>query len=525
MKRMKTLLSVLLVLTLALALTVPAFAAGSIRILDPKDSTDYALYQIFKVDKVGDDLVYTLDDASAWVGDLIEDTTATTLVSKFPGLSFAVDTNGDYTVTKVDGFKSADFAEYLKNHIGTKAATTTIVHGSDPMTATGLDNGYYLIIPSTGAQSPALTTVYNNDISVQDKTDMPFDKDIVETGTDENIVKVGDTVHYKITGMVPALDAGDTFMSYIVRDKMDAGLTFDPSSLSIRVITDSTTNPVTAVTITPTQITDASALLSGDKVRFTPNANGYTFELSLDLYSRLKSDPATIHAGDPIEITYSAVVNENAYNQISENHATLEYRDDNDIFTKEDSTRVYPVTIVVDKFETGADEQKLPGAQFVLRNSDGKYYSVSGSTVTWVDPEAGGSPITLSTPFDATELQAADNITIVTTNDEGKATFDYLPDGTYDLIEIKAPDGYTLYPDPIPVTVNAAAAVHPADPTNPPDAAQIAQLLTSFVHVANTPKSVLPSTGGRGATMLYIAGLALILVSGAYLVLRKRCEA
>ncbi|MBR3861333.1 MAG: isopeptide-forming domain-containing fimbrial protein [Oscillospiraceae bacterium] len=141
----------------------------------------------------------------------------------------------------------------------------------------------------------------------------------------------------------------------------------------------------------------------------------------------------------------------------------------------------------------------------------------------------------------------ADNITRVSTDIDGFAQFGYLPDssvanntwtndngttdttaddydcvdtdGKYYLQETKAPVDYTKLLNPIAIVVDGSASTDPAMTK-----AQQDMILTNIANVPNTPGSTLPSTGGVGATMMTIGGVALILAAGAFLVLRRRKE-
>ena len=42
------------------------------------------------------------------------------------------------------------------------------------------------------------------------------------------------------------------------------------------------------------------------------------------------------------------------------------------------------------------------------------------------------------------------------------------------------------------------------------------------VHIVNKTGSLIPSTGGMGTTVLYIAGGVLVIAAGALLIFRKR---
>mgnify|MGYP000190593738 CR=1 FL=1 len=110
-----------------------------------------------------------------------------------------------------------------------------------------------------------------------------------------------------------------------------------------------------------------------------------------------------------------------------------------------------------------------------------------------------------------------------------------LDDGLYRLTETKTPSEYnTMNPNPLEFTISAT---HEETAVNP-------QLLTLTGHVTtgdvsfeedlddgsltanvvNHKGSELPSTGGMGTTILYAAGVILILAAGAFLVMQKKAE-
>ena len=133
-----------------------------------------------------------------------------------------------------------------------------------------------------------------------------------------------------------------------------------------------------------------------------------------------------------------------------------------------------------------------------------------------------------------TDPAKATNISKVTTDINGAALFGYLPDSTvaqntvgtdvqtdgkYYLLETKAPVDYTKLLNPVEIEVDGSASTEPSMTAEQQDL-----ILTNIANVANTPGSTLPSTGGVGATMMTIGGVALILAAGAFLVLRRRKE-
>lgn len=82
----------------------------------------------------------------------------------------------------------------------------------------------------------------------------------------------------------------------------------------------------------------------------------------------------------------------------------------------------------------------LPGAEFIIRNGEGKYVKVDGiNFVSFTDK---------------------DNATKLTTGSEGTFAIEYLPLGEYVLEEVKAPDGYLTISDPKNFTIkNESTAV------------------------------------------------------------------
>ena len=83
---------------------------------------------------------------------------------------------------------------------------------------------------------------------------------------------------------------------------------------------------------------------------------------------------------------------------------------------------------------------KLPGAEFIIRNAEGKYVTADGTNfVSFTDK---------------------DNATILTTGIDGTFALEYLPLGEYVLEEVKAPDGYLTISDPKNFTIkNESTAV------------------------------------------------------------------
>lgn len=506
MKHMKKLFAIALVVMMIAALAVPALAAGgTISITEPKNDS-YAAYKIFDVSGTADALTYKLPAGSDWTNVLLDDST-TPATSLITGLEFTKNTDGSYTVVKLASFSAADFADKLKGAVATVSATPELFDTTtDKLAVT--ENGYYLVVSTPGAafdkanlsSKAALTTVLDGNVDVQNKNSMIFEKEEqVNSGAwvTEDDVQVGDTVNYKIDSEVPGDIPASGSYTFIVKDTMDAGLTFGGS----------VTVKVGGTEVALTEITNPSTpIVSGNVVRY--NTDG--FELSLDLVGKT--------AGTAIEITYSATVNEDAVATVSVNTAHLVYGDHPAL---DSEARVYSSELVIDKYETGEPSQKLAGAEFVLYkvvNEAGTdityYYNVDASgVVSWVK----AADLKDSSNAAVTDPAEAANITKVTTDTAGKASFKGLTDGDYFLLETVAPTGYVKLTNPIAVTIDGSASL-----TSGLSDDQIKTALSPVSHIANTPGSSLPSTGGIGTTIFYVVGSILVVGAGVVLITRKR---
>ncbi len=505
MKTLKHVFAVVLTLALLFALTAPAFADGSITVMEPGSHT-YTAYKIFDVTDDGSgNLTYTATDP--WK-TAIQDAL---VAGEVGGLVIA----NDGTVTKLADFKAADFAAWAKDNVPSSATAISFSEVSGKMTTGDVDPGYYLVFPTDGDVA-SLCTVLDSEIAIQNKNDMPFDKKAEEGSdwVDESGVQIGDVVNFKITGKVPELDADQASYFYLVSDRLSEGLT---------LLNDSTYPVVVEIggtEITMTVVTDPNAELEGNQIRFiTDNGRLCGFDLSLDV---LDYGKAAATQGADIEITYSALVNSDAINQINENNATLDYGDETTQHHKDSMTKHYTSVIVIDKYETGSPESKVPGAKFVLKNADGKFYHLIDTPAQAAVEDDPGTPEDESRPaqparYEVEWVNDAANATIAETDAEGGASFPGLKDGTYYLVETEAPAGYTLLTDEIEVVVDGSDST--AVGLTP---AQVTLALSEFVRVANTPGSLLPSTGGIGTTIFYIGGGVLVLAAIVVILLASR---
>lgn len=469
MKHARKLTSLLLALVMvfALAVTVAAEGTGSITVDNPIEGQNYTAYKIFDVvyDGAKKNYSYTIKDTSEWYQTVSGYTTGLTLTK------VGDTTSNTYVVTTTDAFSPAAFADALKKALDADSTAfngTSLTRNGTQATATVNELGYYFVTSTNGALCNLTTT--NPHITIHDKNDMPFEKTAPETS-----VEVGQTVNYTIKGKVPDYTGFKTY-TYLITDTMSEGLTFKKD---------------VKVTVNGTDVTTACP----PTYDVEKNANKFTVSIPVKSYP----------IGTEILVTYSAVVNENAVAVVSTNEAKLTYSNDPTTDeTKESQPQkkeVYSAKIVIDKFETDNENKKLPDAKFVLYKKAPtetdpnaiQYYKKWANTdttkaVSWVNNIA-----------EATE---------VTTDNKGAASFEGLADGTYYLVETKAPAGYNQLTGPKEVTVAGSTT----DTTK----------LSIKAEVANSAGTLLPSTGGMGTTVFYVLGAVLVVGAGVLLVTKKR---
>lgn len=476
MKHARKLASLLLALVMVFALATTAFATetgttttGTIIVANPVENQTYTAYKIFDMvydtNGANGHYSYTIDNTSAWfntVDTYSKQTNSGLTLTEVLGTT-------TYVVTTTDTFSAPEFAAALKNGLTATIQGTQLTAGTgNKPTATGLALGYYFVTSTSGALCNLTTT--NPTVTIHDKNDMPFEKKADKTNAD-----VGQSVNYTVTGKVPDY-TGFTSYTYKVADTMSDGLTFKKD---------------VKVTVGGADVTTACT------VTYDANENANSFTVTIPVLSQKYA------IGAEIKVTYSAVLNEKAIAKIATNEAKLTYS--NDPTTNETKTttptvvNVYTSKIVIDKVEKvaeGTNAKKLAGAKFVLYKEVTAEEKTSNFYYKWND-----------TTKKVEWVADMKNATVVTTDDKGAASFDGLANGTYYLVETKAPAGYNQLDKPVLVKVNGGTTE--------------AQLSVT-AKVENQAGTLLPSTGGMGTTVFYVLGAVLVLGAVVLLVTKKR---
>lgn len=407
----------------------------------------------------------------------------------------------------------------IKNWAATQDGTEKTADGSE-LVFDNLTYGYYVVVSrSTNTNEDSdipggavSVTTTNPNPTIVDKNDgKPHFPDGEGKKVDKKVVEVGETVTYTVSYItVNWIGKGDDakqVISYTVADTL-------PDFLSnVRV---------TKVAIGNQEITPTPQFDENKQIKIDWAEKG-----SLECTEEHEHTDACYawtskyDNGAKLEITYTATVNEKVLNSDA---ADAEHKNtvtvtptttDGAGEPNTDDETVYTAIINIDKYAENKENKedtskKLAGAKFVLKNSDGKFY-------TWV--EAGTDAEGKETPahvewVDTREEATEENKGIVTTDDKGAASFKGLKPGTYTLVEIEAPAGYNKLDKDVTVEIKVT------DENDQPVETQAN--ITQPSAVANSTGALLPSTGGIGTTIFYVVGGVLVVGAAILLMTRKR---
>lgn len=475
MRHLKKLFVAVMATLMVFAVAVaPAFAAsgtndnsGTITINNAEVDHTYKAYQVLELESYNTEAnAYSYKANTDWAGWLAEQTAYV-----------SIDDQG--YVTWVKGADVAAFAKAALAHAEDETITpdATATATSATVQFTGLNLGYYLVDTTVGSLCSLDTTTPNVEMKEKNKVP-PVKKEVKEDSTgnwgEDNTAEIGQTVEFKTTiGAKPGAE------SYVLHDVMSNGLTLDPDSIE-------------AVNLTKGQ--DAN---TGDyHVITTGLGDGCTFEVVFH-----QSYLDTITTDTDIVVTYDAVVNENAViaGDGNSNKTQLKFGEDSNYETTWDETKTY--TFKVDVVKTDEANKVLDGAQFKLYDA-----KTGGNEIALVEESAGVYRL-------ATDGKTGvEYITTVNGELEIKGFDAYT---NYYLEETKAPDGYNKLAERVEIAVEEANLE--ASVSN--DTWQ-----SGGVHVVNKAGSLLPTTGGMGTTIFYVAGGAIVIAVVATLVYRKRME-
>lgn len=567
MKATRKLLALLLALLLTAALTVPALAdpeaipqpaapaTYTITIENNKPGHTYQAYQVFAGDLAGNVLSNiqwgTGVNGAGLLAALKEDTT---IGSNFTDCTTAAQVAE--VLTKKFDSDSDDlnaFAVLVNAHLADTPTGTSGDISEEKYTISGLPAGYYLLKDKDNSldDSNSAYTMYMlqlvGDLTTTPKASAPtVEKKVLENskypadegyGQGYNDVadwNIGDAVPFKLIGALPAMSGYDTY-KYVFHDTLSAGLTLNAGSVKVYLAESANAN-----------LSSLTPLNAGtDYTLVTSPAEGHcSFEV---VFSDLTK--VTIPEGNEyIIVAYTATLNKNAEIGLNGNPNDVYLEFSNNPYDEEETNETPKDTVIVFTYELdttkvdggSADPEnptKLPGAQFVLLNSDGNRVAkidAANKFDGWVELPAGTGTDGAITYEDWTGYNETNKV-ILTSNDDGLFKVIGLDDGTYKLREIQAPDGFNLLPGDVTVVITAttnncqdwggtaAEALTDLNVTadSQPGTGDVISGVAGIT-IENNKGATLPETGGMGTTVFYVLGGILAVGAGVLLVARRR---
>ena len=459
------------------------------------DTHTYSVYQVF----TGDLSEGTLSNIKAGknfntsndAGDKGQDLTAAEAAEKIAKVSgTATNTEKLETISKFVNLNGEAFGTVSKDA---------------PLSAAP---GYYLFKDQNAVTGNDAATLFivqvNGPVTVNRKADKPtFEKKVKDvndsTGDksdwqDSADYDVNDEVPFQLTATLPT--SNTDFAAYktyklVFHDQQSAGLTFNKDSVVVKY-GDQTLG------------TDSYTLE-------TPATDNDTFDITITDAKTVKDadgSAITVAAGGKFTVEYTSTLNENAVIGAAgnPNEAFLEFSNNPNVGgegetgkTPTDKVIVFTYQLDINKTFNGGTpaENDLPKFKLYKFDSATNDYTIDRGEVT------------------------------ITKTEDGKytASFKRVDDGKYKLVETKTPAGFNTAAD----TLFEITADHDVESDNP----QLTVLKinttagntttgTVTADVVNQKGSDLPSTGGMGTVLLYVAGIAVFVLAGATLVMALR---
>ena len=569
MKAIKKILAILVVLCVvfscgALA-AIAAEPTGSITIQNPGNSNATVAGKTFKVYKIFDATTSGNNTSYSWYKD----------GGNIPFYDFFYGANGivgqnvengnvqgavKYLAEKNSGgnnFELSQVAEKLHDYIVEKnIAYVEKITASDTatsVTVSDLSYGYYLVYDDTdlsgdgtsAVRSAVMLSNVNKDAVITLKANRPQILKQIKKHNEEygkgTSVSIGDTVTFKITTVVPSHTLYTDY-TYYVEDVMHDGLVLDVDSIKVY---------------------QNDIELEGDfTLTTTELSEGVDFKVD---FTALMNDDDKYEIGDELVIIYDAkVTNAIQAQKANQNTAKLTYSNDPTAPTStgsvSDVANVYSYQFVFTKFAEDTHgvltNVRLAGAEFklfrVVEGQEDQLITFTTIEKNHESTEEGGQATTY-TQYVVAEGNTG-SIDTLTTHNKGEATISLghlnmgghlgdvsifgLAEGTYKLVETKAPDGYVIADKPFEIKIEdqigelgsvgtlTVTGQYDGEIGNIVNTNGIAEsILTVWAEITNRPGSALPETGGIGTTLFTVLGVILMAGAVAFFISRKRNSA
>lgn len=332
-----------------------------------------------------------------------------------------------------------------------------------------------------------VVTGYLNDLYVYPKnlSTVTLEKTVEDLVLDNATYDIGEVITYYVEAKIPA----GNITAFTLTDTLSTGLEFVENSGKLYFST--------------TKVTDTATLTGGADI------GGAT-----PIFDVLATNATALnaHKGDYVYIAYQAKITSDAVVGTDiENEVTLNISRDGQETVRTDTADVHTGGKKFIK-RNRSNAAVLAGAEFVVKNEAGKFYHYDSATdtVSW-----------MSDLSDATKLVSSDT---------GKFEIKGLAYGlvgedaataratTYYLYEVKAPTGFVI-PQSLAITGDGTGFQISANSYAEGETELTVETPTGTI-VNNAPAPSIPNTGGIGAIVFILGGLAVIAV--ALVGIRKR---
>lgn len=474
-------MALLAAFALVLAMAVPAFAEGNTGSITVQGAVNGEIYSIYKIfDVTG----YDMTTNPHKITYKVTDGWASFFEKGKPGAAYVtLDSKKQISGTMLDSSTAPEFAaaaiKWAKDSTHNIKATESKTANEGGVTFTGVTNGYYLVDTSLGALC-SLDNVTGNTATISEKNKVPSVEKKVKNGDSydsSNSAKIGDTVEYKTT-----ITINGSVEKVVLHDKMGAGLTFDETSVKVKV--------------GGADVAEDNYTL---KKSGTESSDPCTFEIEFkDSYI------AGLKTGTQIEVTYSATLNKSAVigTTGNKNDTWLKYGNSGSV-TSETTTYSYSFDLV----KTDSDGTLLAGAKF-------KLYADQDCTneIKLVADGTNGYRVATTGEKEVQYIETKANSALTIKGLKGTTT--------YYLKEIEAPKGYNELENAFAFTIASANISSNLNETSN----KWVEETSTGIHIINNAGTTLPSTGGMGTTVFYVVGGGLMAVAVVLLVTKKRME-
>lgn len=510
-KKLMVALATIAMVVGSLLTTTPAFAAGtdgSIAVTGNDGFEGIVVYQMFKEEGEGETAKYVLNEA--WKSFFTADAGQGGIGLKATGEDLS---DAAYTYVKglgVDDAKEvSDFAKKAAAWATANSITATknadVVGDTKTATVSNLNYGYYLVVPNPkgstdqtdpfrGTDAMLVNVKSGTPVEMELKTVYPTVDKKVEDNANHASASVGDTLDFTLTSTVPDISEYTQGYQFSFVDTLSDGLTFNEGSVHVKIGEKDVTNNCTIVK--PSTGNNVLTIHFGTE-------KGSLSDGKYDATDLFKDN-----AGQTITVTYTATLNENAVVATDElNTVKVVYSNDpttNGTGESGNST-THQYTFGFDLNKTDGTNG-LAGAKFQLKKGDDviRLIPVADQENTYRPAKNGESEGVVDT---------------VTTPEGGVIHFTGLAEGTYQLDETEAPEGYNKVTDPIEVKIEA---------TYHEDGTLQSWTVNSdgnhAIEVVNHAGAILPGTGGMGTVVFTVVGVAIVVCGAVWYVRRSKAN-